>query len=266
MIKKLALAFAIVVVAIAGAAYYFASNLDSLVKAVVERYGSEATQARVTLKAVELSPTSGTGRLQGLTVGNPKGFSTAEAISLGDIQVALDIATLQSNPIVIKEVLITQPAVTYEYAGSGSNLETIQKNVQAYAAKFGGGSQPAAGQGTAGGSGTAGSKTDAAAERKVIIERLVVRDGKIGISHAALQGRSLSSPLPIIELKDIGKDKGGATPAEVAEKVIGTISAQASRVASSDLQKQLGAALKDQAGNIGGAGGAADKLKGLLGK
>ena len=262
MIKKLALALAIVVIAIAGAAYYFASNLDSLVKAVVERYGSEATQARVTLKAVELSPTSGTGRLQGLTVGNPKGFNTAEAISLGDIQLALDISTLQSNPIVIKEVLITQPAVTYEYAGSGSNLETIQKNVQAYAAKFGGGAQPA-GQGTGGGSG----KTDAAAERKVVIVRLGVRDGKIGISHAALQGRSLSSPLPTIELKDIGKDKGGATPAEVAEKVIGTLSAQASRVASSDLQKQLGAAIKEQAGNIGGAaGGAAGKLKGLLGK
>lgn len=261
MIKKLALAFAIVVIAIAGAAYYFASNLDSLVKAVVERYGSEATQARVTLKAVELSPASGTGRLQGLTVGNPKGFNTAEAISLGDIQVALDISTLQSNPIVIKEVLITKPAVTYEYVGSGSNLEAIQKNVQAYAAKFGGGSQ------SSGAQRAKGDKTEAAAERKVVIERLVVRDGNIGISHAALQGRSLSSPLPLLELKDIGKDKGGATPAEVAEKVIGTISAQASRVASSDLQKQLGAALKEQAGNIGGAaGGAADRLKGLLGK
>lgn len=263
MIKKLALAFAIVVVALAGAAYYFASNLDSLVKAAIERYGSEATQARVSLKSVELSPTSGTGRLQGLTVGNPKGFATSEAISLGDIRVSLDISTLQSNPIVIKEVLITQPAVTYEYAGSGSNLETLQKNVQAYAARFGGG------QSASGGSrGTApAGKTDAAAERKVVIERLLVTDGKIGISHAALQGRTLSSPLPTIELKNIGKDKGGASPAEVADRVIGTISAQASRVATSDLQKQLGTLLKDQAGNIGGAaGGAAEKLKGLLGK
>ena len=259
MIKKLALAFAIVVVALAGAAYYFASNLDSLVKAVVERYGSEATQARVSLKAVELSPTSGAGRLQGLTVGNPKGFATAEAISLGDIRVSLDIATLQSNPIVIKEVVIAQPAVTYEYAGGGSNLETIQKNVQAYAARFGG--QPARSVGNQ------GSKSDAAAERKVIIERLLVTDGKIGVSHAALQGRSMTSSLPTIELRDIGKDKGGASPAEVADKVIGTISAQVARVASADLQKQLGAALKEQAGAIGGAaGGAADRLKGLLGK
>src|SRR3546814_1619733 len=68
---------------------------------------------------------------------------------------------------------------------------------------------------------------------------LVISGGKIGISAAALQGRSLSSPLPTIHLKDIGKDKGGASPAEVAQKIIGTISAEASQIAARDLQKQL---------------------------
>jgi len=53
MIKKIALALAVVVLAIAGAAYYFASNIDSIVKAVVERYGSEATQTSVKLKSVK---------------------------------------------------------------------------------------------------------------------------------------------------------------------------------------------------------------------
>lgn len=261
MIKKIALALAILVLAVAGAVYYFASNLDGLVKSAIERYGSEATQTKVTLKGAELSPTAGSGRLQGLVVGNPKGFSTPEAMSLGDISVTLDIASLQSNPIVIKEVLITQPSVTYEYSGQGSNLDAIQRNVQAYAAKFGGGQKPAQQGGSASGSSGAGE------ERKVVIERLLIRNGQIGISHAALQGRTLSSPLPSIELKDIGKDKGGATPAEVAEKVIGTISAQASQVASADLQKQLGSLLKDSAGSIGGAAeGAATKLKTLFAK
>jgi len=260
MIKKIALALAIVVIAIAGAVYYFASNLDSIVKAAVERYGSEATQARVSLKAVELAPTSGTGRMQGLVVGNPKGFSTPEAISLGDIKLTIDITSLQSNPIVIKEVLISQPSVTYEYSGQGSNLETIQKNVQAYAAKFGGGQ-----------SSTSASASQGGDERKIVIDRLSIEKGSIDISHAALQGRSLSSPLPTIELRNIGRDKGGATPAEVAEKVLGTISAQASKIASSDLQKQIGNLVKDQAGAVGGAvggaaSGATDRLKGLLGK
>ncbi|MBS4045725.1 MAG: hypothetical protein KG075_05230 [Alphaproteobacteria bacterium] len=272
MMKKIALALAIVVIAIAGAAYYFASNLDSIVKAVIERYGSEATQASVTLKSVKLSPTAGSGELSALAVKNPKGYSSNDAIMLGDIKVALDLATLQSNTIVVKDVTILQPAVLYEYAGTGGNLEAIQKNVQSYAAKFSGGkTEP---NKSAGDPGQSASKQP---EKKVIIENLVIRDGKVSVTHQALQSRTLSVPLPTIQLKDIGKDKGGATPAEVADKVIGAISAQASRAATAELQKQAGDLLKNQAGGLlggstGGAtggtsgGGTTDKLKGLLGK
>jgi hypothetical protein len=275
MMKKIALAFAIVVIAIAGAAYYFASNIDSVIKAMVERYGSEATQTSVTLKSVKLSFKEGSGELNSLVVKNPKGFSSNDAISLGDIKIVLDISTLQSNTIVIKDVTILQPAVLYEYAGGGGNLEAIQKNVQSYAAKFSGGKTTP--DKSAGASGDADKAASQQPEKKVIIENLVIRDGKISATHQALQGRTLSAPLPTIQLKDIGKDKGGATPAEVAEKVIGTISAQASRVATAELQKQVGNLIKDQAGGLlggatgGAAGGAAgsspaDKLKGLLGK
>lgn len=259
MIKKIAIVFAVLVVVIAGGIYYFASNLDGIVKAAIEKYGSAATQAKVSLKAVELSPTQGSGSLKGLVIGNPKGFNTPEAMSLGDVSISLDISSLQSNPIVIKQVLIEQPAITYEYGAGGSNLQAIQKNVQAYAASFGGGGKAD--------SGSAAPAGDKGSEKKVVIQDLVISGGKIGISAAALQGRSLSSPLPTIHLKDIGKDKGGASPAEVAQKIIGTISAEASQIAASDLQKQLGTMLKDGAGGAAGAaGGAADKLKSLLGK
>ncbi|WP_341704505.1 hypothetical protein [Ferrovibrio sp.] len=265
MMKKIALAIAVVVIAIAGGAYFLASNLDGIVKAAIEKYGSEATQASVTLKGVDIAATEGRAGLRGLVVGNPKGFNTPEAMSLGDISVTLDIASLQSNPIVIKQVLIQQPAITYEFASGGSNLDVLQKNLQAYAAQFGGGGK------SGGGSSPAASPEDKAGERKIVIEDLVISGGRIGISAAALQGRSLSSTLPTIQLKNIGRDKGGASPAEVAQRVLGTISAEASKIAASDLQKQLGTllkdGLKDGAGSVGGAaGGAAEKLKGLFGK
>lgn len=272
MIKKIALALAIVVLAVAGAAYYFASNLDSIVKAVIERYGSEATQASVTLKSVKLSLTEGHGELSSLAVKNPKGFSSADAITLGDIKVTLDLSTVRSDTIVVKDVTILQPAVLYEYGTGGANLEAIQKNVQSYAAKFSGGkTEP---NKSAGDPGQPASKQP---EKKVIIENLVIRDGRIAATHQALQGRTISAGLPTIQLRDIGKDKGGATPAEVAEKVLGSISAAASRVASAELQKQAGDLIRNQAGGLlgggtGGSGGStggsspADKLKGLLGK
>jgi len=263
MIKKVALVLAVIVLIVAGGVYYLFSNLDSLIKVAIETYGTEATQARVSVGKVTIGLKDGSGAIVDLKVANPKGFNTPEALSLGEISLKLDIATLQQNPIVIKEIIITKPKVTYEYAQSGGNLETIQKNTQAYAQKMGaGGSKP---------TGAATPAKDGKPETKVIIEQLYVRDGQIGMSHAALKGKELSAGLPTIHLTNIGKAEGGATPAQVADKVLGTISQQAARVASGELQKQLGDQLKGAIGGAtgaagGAAGGAADKLKGLLSK
>mgnify|MGYP001979074977 CR=1 FL=1 len=47
--------------------------------------------------------------------------------------------------------------------------------------------------------------------------------------HARGKGKKLGSGLPTIWLKDIGKDKkGGATPAEVVNKIMETIETQVS--------------------------------------
>ncbi|MBX3453797.1 hypothetical protein [Ferrovibrio sp.] len=262
MMKKVALGILVVVLVVAGGAYYLLSNLDSLVKAAVETYGSEATQTRVSLGKVELKISDGQASLGDLKVMNPKGFSDSEAMSLGLISVKLDVANSNQTLIVIKEVVIERPHISYEQAAAGGNLETIQKNAQAYGQKMAGG-----GAGGGGSSASSSASKTGKPEPKLVIENLYVRDGRIGISHAALQGRKLESSLPTIHLTDIGKAKGGATPAEVAERVLGSISQSASRVAVSDLQKQLGDQFKGAAGALQqNSGGAADRLKGLLSK
>lgn len=260
MMKKIALGLAVLVILIAGGVYYLFSNLDSLIKMAVESYGSEATQAKVSLGGVKLAVTSGEGALSGLTVGNPKGFNTPEALSLGLVSLKIDPASVQKSPIVIKEIVIERPKITYEHASGGSNLETIQKNAQAYAQKMAGGKS-----GGGGGSGSGAAK-DGKEEKKLVIENLYIRDGQISISAAALQGKTLDSKLPTIHLTDIGKSSGGATPAEVADKVLGSITQAASKVAVGDLAKQATEQLKGAAGAVTAPGGAADKLKGLLGK
>lgn len=260
MMKKVALGILVVVLLVAGGAYYLFANLDSLVKAAIESYGSEATQARVTLGKVELKIADGQASLGDLKVMNPKGFSETEAMSLGLISVKLDTASVNKNPIIIKEIVIERPRIAYEQASGGSNLDAIQKNAMAYGQKAGGGSGSGSGS-------TASTNKDGKEEPKLVIENLYVRDGRIAISHAALQGKQMESKLPTIHLTDIGKSKGGATPAEVASRVLGSISESASKVAFSDLQKQLGDQLKGAAGAIQqNGGGATDRLKGLLSK
>ena len=270
MLKKVLIGIAVLVVvaivAVGGGVYYLYSNLDSIVKAAIESVGGDATQTKVSVKDVKLSLTSGEGSISGLIVGNPKGFSTPESLSLGSVSVRVDTDSVTKMisdpkaPVVIKEVAINAPSITYERGASTGNLETIQQNVTRYAG-LDKAKKPAA---------------ESKDEPKIIIENLYVRDGRIAISHTALQGRSLSSGLPTIHLKDIGKDKGGASPAEVAERVLGAITQQASRIASVDLDKALGQikgvvtdqlkSAGDQVKSLPGAvAPVGDQLKGILG-
>ncbi|HUN52202.1 MAG TPA: hypothetical protein VMU42_13850 [Candidatus Sulfotelmatobacter sp.] len=222
MLKKIGIGLVVLIVLVAVGAYFLFSNIDSIIKAAIEKYGTAATQAEVTLDKVNLSLTTGEGGLIGLKVGNPKGFATPDAIVCGTIDVKLDTNSVTgSGPVLIHEITIDKPAVTYERTDSGSNIDTIQQNTAAYA---GGG-----GKASSGGGG-----------RKVIIENLYVRDGVIGISYSLLHGKTLTAPLPTIHLTNIGKNSGGATPAEVAEQVLGAVGSAASKVSVATLEKQFG--------------------------
>jgi hypothetical protein len=242
------------IVVIAIVLFFVVSSLDSIIKAAVERYGSEVTQVEVRLDKAKVSITSGEGSLRGLTVGNPAGFKTDRAFSLGEISVALDVGTVTQNPIVIKEIVIAAPEVTYELRSGGSNIDVIQRNVNAYA-----------GTGKGKAKAKAAPKGDDQEGRKLIIQNLYVRKGKVNVSAAMLKGGKLSAALPDIHLKDIGKQKGGADPSEVVEKLVRAISQNAGKaVGTLDLDKLVGSATEavaDMKGQIEGAKRSATSAK-----
>lgn len=253
MFKKIAIVLVVLIVVVIGAAAWFLlSGLDSIVKGAIEKYGSEATQASVTVDSVKVSLQSGEATISGLVVGNPAGYATPSALTLGSITVKLDTSSLAgSGPIVIKQIDIAAPHVTYEVGAGGSNLQTIQKNAQAYAEK----------------AGLTGASTPSdKPQRKLIIQDLYVRDGEVGVSATILQGKSLSAPLPLIHLTDIGKDGGGATPAEVARQVLGAITKDSVKVGAKALANVATSALTGAAeGVTGGAKGVGKELKGIFG-
>jgi len=264
MWKKIGIGVVVLILIVAGAAWYLLSNLDSIVKAAIEKYGSAATQASVTVDSVKITLTSGEGTLSGVTVGNPKGYNTPSAMKFGSVTVKLDTSSVTGNgPIIIKEIDIDQPQVTYEAGGSGgSNLQTIQSNAQAYAKSMSGGGSPG-GQAPA----QPASSSGGSPERKVIISDLYVRGGQVGVSATVLQGKSLNVPLPEIHLTNIGKSGGGATPAQVADQVLGAISDAAAKAGSSALAEQVKSAVSGAMQK--GTSGAQDlggQIKGLFGK
>lgn len=252
MLKKIIVGVVVLIAIAGGVAWYLFSNLDSIVKAAIETYGTAAAQANVRVDKVSITIASGSATISGLTVANPKGFSNLHALDLGSVTAALDTSSITgSSPVVIKEVDVERPQVTYEVDNSGtSNLATIQKNAASYAGGASGGTQA---------SGQSG--------RKLVIDDLVIRQGQVSVSATALKGKSLTAPLPEIHLTNIGKSSGGATPGQVAGQVLAAISGAAAKVGSRELAKSVGAAVSN-AGSAasGGAQGVGGQIKGLFGK
>jgi len=214
----------ILVVGIGG--YFLLSNLGSIIVAAVERYGSEVTQTQVSLANAEVDIASGEGALSGLKVGNPSGFTTESAISLGEIAVKLDTGSVTEKTIVVNEIAVTQPEITYEVGAAGSNIDAIRQNVEAFAAA----------QGDSGGGGASGSdqpaSDDGGAERKLVIDDLYIRGGTVNVSATFLKGETLSAVLPEIHLTDIGKASGGATPQQVVELIVAALGDETGKVLS----------------------------------
>jgi hypothetical protein len=96
----------------------------------------------------------------------------------------------------------------------------------------------------------------------MVIEHLYIRNAKVNIG-SSLTDNTISAPLPDIHLTDIGKQKNGATPGEVAEKIIDALGKSVNTtVASVDTSQVLGEA-KKQFGVA--AGGIQEKAKGAVG-
>lgn len=246
MRKIILIAVALVVVAVGAGVAFLASNLDSIVKKVIETAGTEVAGVKVAVGEVKISLSEGKATIAGLTVANPSGFSSAHAFKLGAIAVVLDTGSLTANPIVIKDISVAAPEVTYEMGGGGvSNIDTIQKNVAAKTAGSAGGDKPAASKGE---------------DKKLIIDRLAISKGTVTLA-TSIPGVKSSATLADIVLTGIGRKSGGATAGEVAKQVLDALTKSALKAGQSMGIGSVGDAVKGAV--PGDAGGA---LKGVFGK
>lgn len=277
--KKVLIGFGVLLVLIIGGVVVLYSNLGDVIKEAIQRFGSEATQAIVIVDNVDLDVTNGKTSLSGFVVGNPAGFKTDSAFELGNVAVQVDTSSLDSDTIVIKTVQIDGPKITYELGNGEANVDAIKRNVDTYAKQFSSGESSTSSQ-------------DSGPQKKIIIERLTITDGSVNVSAPFLDGKPLGTSLPTITLTDIGKDSGGATPAEVIKRVINAMTSSVGGAISGlnldDMAKQAKAkaqeaidkatagasdAVKSATEGAGAAGeaasGAADDaskaIKGLLG-
>ncbi|MFA6091500.1 MAG: hypothetical protein WCU88_00650 [Elusimicrobiota bacterium] len=224
---------------IAAAVIYI--KLGSIVKTAVETLGPKVTRTEVRLNSVVLSPFSGSGRIRGLFIGNPAGYKTPGAFEFRSVRLSVDLKSLGSDRVVIREIVVDGLEVTLEGSLSGSNLSRIQKNAESFFPSSPKSEKPRK-------------------ETKVEIGLFKATNGKVNLS--AFGSESLSVPLPDIELRDIGRKSGGATIAEAAKEMFGALTGSAIKAASG-----TGSFLKSGTKDISDAGkAAAGMVQGLFGK
>jgi hypothetical protein len=240
--KKIGIGLVAVLIIVAGAIFWLRGNLDGLVRDAIAKYGSEMTQAKVSVDGVKITVADGQGLISGLVIGNPKGFKTAYAFKVKEFTVAIDPASITGDVVTVKKIAIIAPHIIYEKDDAMTNFDAIQKNIADYIG-------PSEGKSSGG--------------NKLIVEELTIRGAKAEASAAFLANESVEVDLPDLTLRNLGKAKGGVTPGELGQEIAGALKKQLTGSISFD---KLGKALQEKAKGVVGkaAGDAVGKVKNLF--
>ncbi len=224
MKKKIIMFFVLaLVLAVAGVVVFVLTNLNSIVKTAIEKYGSEETKTAVRVSSVKIKLSSGEGTVLGLTVADPSGFSSPTVFKLDDISIRIDVQSVTHTPIVIDNILVSGPEVFYEMKEDGTaNVDILKRNLATSSSSREEQQQ----------------KSPKGKEIKLRVRKLVLEKGKVHVSFAKLMDKPYTVELPRIELTDIGQH-GGATPAEIARTIATALAEESAKAAARTQGSQL---------------------------
>ena len=213
--------------------------LGPIVRTTAEKLGPSVLGTRVDVTNAHMRVLSGLVRMEGVVVGPPEGFD-ANVFEMQNFRVDLDTASLfggADEPILIRDITIEGPFVTYELKGIRDNLHKLLANL---GADDDGEEKPEE------------KKEEQKKEggRKVVIEHFLFKDAKVRVAVAG--GKGAVVPLPDIELKDIGRSSGGATALDATGQILRQITV-GTVVAVKDVLVDLGGAAVDAAVAAGSA-------------
>ena len=189
--------------------------LDGIVKTGVNTVGPAIVKVPLTLDSIHIGILSGSAKVKGLVIGNPEGYKTPNAISVGLAEVSLDVGSALSDKIIIHSVHVESPEITFEGGLSGNNLSKIVANLNETANSLTGGGTT----GTNAPAPTSGKKP----AKKLEVDDFLITGAKVHVSLTGLGGKTMDLPLPDIHLTDLGKGSDGLTPAELVGKVISAV-------------------------------------------
>lgn len=208
--------------------------LDKIVKAGIETAAPTITKTTVTVNSVNISALSGSAGINGLVVGNPEGYKSPSAISLGKASVSVVPKSLLADKVIIHSVEIRAPEITLEGNPFGrNNLQSILDNVNATASSAEP-NKPAA----------AKTPTEKKTSKKLQVDDFLISGAKVTAHIPGMEGEPFSVVIPDIHFSNLGTGPEGITAVELTQKVIERISHESIQSVG-DRAKQLAGANAD---------------------
>ena len=207
------------------------SNLGPIIKTAVNKYGPQITKTEVSLKDVGISIFSAEAILKDFRLGNPKGFKSPHAVSVGKVYVDVDETSLTGDTIIIDKIEVVAPEIIYEKSLKTDNFKSLLNNVQSTASEQKSG--------------------ESAGGKKIMIRDFLMRDAKLSLAVTMADVRSVEAEIPDIHLKDVGKEDGGISPAEAFELILAALY---KTVTSPGISNALNASIKNLGADVKAAG------------
>ncbi len=210
-------------------------NLGTIVKTAVNTYGPEITKTHMQVDKVDVSVFQAQAGLENFVLGNPEGFSSPYAITVGSIIVDVDESTLTKDTVVIDRIEVIAPEITYEIKGTTDNFRTMIDHMK----------KPGKSE-NKGGEKKAQTKDGKKDGKKVIIRDLILKDVKIKTSAEIVGGDIATTTISEIHLRNIGEKQNGVDMAEALLMVLNELYSQVISVDTLDVLKKGFKGLDDE--------------------
>jgi uncharacterized protein involved in outer membrane biogenesis len=205
--------------------------LDSIVEKGINTAAPALLGVNTHVDSVSIRPFRGIVQIKNLTMANPEGYTTEKKLfEVTEFYVNINMASLFSDTIKIRKILIQGPGCTYEVKEGTSNIDAL-------IAKLNKGASSETPPKTEPNPKTEPAPTEQPQEKKpgkkVIIDDLSINDTRLAYSSSITAGQFVTIPIVSITLKDIGKKDGGATFSEALTAIMNGILGGVSSAASS---------------------------------
>lgn len=225
------LALTATIILVLASVTYVLFNIDALIKDEVEDAASSAYKVPVTVAEATMSLKSGNGRIIGLRIENPPGFSAPTAVHVPVIEIAVDTGRIADKAIALGRVVIDRPEIVLDIKDGRVNLVRLKESTDAWLTR------------------SENDDEDAASGQRLIIDEIVMQNGTMVFRADFLDGAETEVPLPDSRVREIGVKPDGALPAEVISEVtqlLITASERASRrIDLQALAEKTGATVPD---------------------